>query len=122
MSQAFVIFPGGIGTALELFMVWQLLQVGFMTERPVVLVGDLWKGLLDWLRRDVVPRRLINEPDLDLVQPVETIGDAAALIERHKRTFDEARETFHPREAPRRTRREGPAGRGRASWRRMISP
>ena len=94
MSQAFVIFPGGIGTALELFMVWQLLQVGFMTERPVVLVGDLWKGLLDWLRRDVVPRRLINEPDLDLVQPVETISEAAALIERHKRTFDEARERF----------------------------
>ena len=94
MSQAFVIFPGGIGTALELFMVWQLLQVGFMTERPVVLVGDLWKGLLDWLRRDVVPRRLINEPDLDLVQPVETISEAATLIERHKRTFDEARERF----------------------------
>jgi hypothetical protein len=65
-----------------------------MTERPVVLVGDLWKGLLDWLRRDVVPRRLINEPDLDLVQPVETIAEAAALIERHKRTFDEARERF----------------------------
>src|SRR5215813_7514952 len=94
MSQAFVIFPGGIGTALELLMVWQLLQVGFMTERPVVLVGDLWKGLLEWFRRDIVPRGLINEPDLDLVQPVDTIGEAAAGIERHKAVFDQAREKF----------------------------
>ena len=94
MSQAFVIFPGGIGTALELMMVWQLLQVGFMTERPVVLVGDIWKGLLDWFRRDMVPRGLINEPDLDLVQPVESVAEAAAIIERHKAKFDQAREVF----------------------------
>jgi predicted Rossmann-fold nucleotide-binding protein len=94
MSQAFVIFPGGIGTTLELLMVWQLLQVGFMTERPVVLVGDLWKGLLDWFRRDIVPRGLINEPDLDLVQSVNTISEAAAIIERHKAVFDQAREKF----------------------------
>jgi len=94
MSQAFVVFPGGIGTTLELLMVWQLLQVGFMTERPVVLVGDLWKGLLDWFRRDIVPRGLINAPDLDLVQPVETIAEAASVIEKHKAVFDLAREQF----------------------------
>jgi uncharacterized protein (TIGR00730 family) len=94
MSQAFVIFPGGIGTALELLMVWQLLQVGFMTERPVVLVGDIWKGLLDWFRRDMVPRGLINAPDLDLVQPVDSVAEAAAIVERHKTKFDQARELF----------------------------
>jgi chorismate mutase len=65
-----------------------------MTERPLVLVGETWKGLLDWLRRDMVPRRLINEPDLDLVQPVDSIAEAAALIERHKAVFDQAREQF----------------------------
>ena len=58
MSQSFVIFPGGIGTALELMMVWQLLQVGFMTERPVVLMGEMWQGLIDWMRRDMVPREV----------------------------------------------------------------
>src|SRR5262245_43466541 len=92
MSQAFVIFPGGVGTTLELLMVWQLLQVGFMTERPVVLVGEIWNGLLEWFRRDMVPRGLINDSDLDLVQLVPSVERAAELIERHKRTFDEARE------------------------------
>jgi len=92
MSQAFVIFPGGIGTALELMMVWQLLQVGFMTERPVVLVGEMWSGLLDWMRREMVSRTLVNEPDLDLVYPVTTAEEAVGIIERHKGKFDAARE------------------------------
>ena len=94
MSQAFVIFPGGVGTTLELLMVWQLLQVGFMTERPVVLVGEIWNGLLEWFRRDMVPRGLINDSDLDLVQLVPSVEKAVQLIEHHKRTFDEAREKF----------------------------
>ena len=92
MSQAFVIFPGGIGTSLELFMVWQLLQVGFLTERPVVLVGDMWRGLLDWMRREMVSRRLMDANDLELVSLVTSIDQAIARIERHKEGFDAARE------------------------------
>src|SRR5215468_9910775 len=92
MSQAFVLFPGGIGSALELMMVWQLLQVGFMTERPVVLVGEMWQGLIDWMRREMAPRRLVNEPDLDLVRLSPSIDEAVAIIEAHKVKFDAARE------------------------------
>jgi uncharacterized protein (TIGR00730 family) len=92
MSQAFIIFPGGVGTGLELFMVWQLLQVGFMTERPVILVGAMWQGLIDWMRREMVPRRLINAEDLDLVHLAGSIEEAVALIEKHKEKFDQSRE------------------------------
>jgi uncharacterized protein (TIGR00730 family) len=92
MSQAFIIFPGGIGTGLELFMVWQLLQVGFMTERPVILMGEMWQGLLDWMRRDMVPRGLINAEDLDLVLLARSTEEGVAWIERHKEKFDQARE------------------------------
>lgn len=94
MSQAFVIFPGGVGTSLELFMVWQLLQVGFLTERPVVLVGDMWRGLLDWIRREMVSRSLMDPADLDLVTLAPSIDEAVAVIERHKEKFDAAREQF----------------------------
>ena len=94
MSQAFVIFPGGVGTSLELFMVWQLLQVGFLTERPVVLVGDMWRGLLDWMRREMVSRSLMDEADLDLVTLAPSIDEAVAVIERHKVKFDAAREQY----------------------------
>jgi uncharacterized protein (TIGR00730 family) len=92
MSQAFVIFPGGIGSSLELMMVWQLLQVGFMTERPVILVGEMWRGLLDWMQREMVPRKLVDAGDLDLVHISSSLDDAVAIIERHKQKFDSARE------------------------------
>ena len=92
MSQAFVIFPGGVGTSLELFMVWQLLQVGFLTERPVVLVGEMWRGLVDWMSREMVSRRLMDADDLHLVSLATSIDEAVALIERHKVKFDAARE------------------------------
>jgi len=92
MSQAFVIFPGGIGTSLELLMVWQLLQVGFLTERPVVLLGEMWRGLLEWMRREMVTRRLMNEEDLDLVSLVPSIDEGVAMIEAHKKKFDTARD------------------------------
>lgn len=94
MSQAFVIFPGGVGTSLELFMVWQLLQVGFLTERPVVLVGEMWRGLLEWMRREMVSRSLMDAADLDLVTLAPSIDEAVARIERHKEKFDAAREQF----------------------------
>jgi hypothetical protein len=92
MSQAFVIFPGGIGTALELLMVWQLLQVGFMTERPVVLVGEMWKGLVDWMRQEMVTRRLVNAEDLELVHLTTSVDEVVGIIEKHKKKFDAARE------------------------------
>ena len=92
MSQAFVIFPGGIGTALELMMVWQLLQVGFMTERPVILVGEMWRGLVEWMRREMVPRRLVNAEDLELVHLATSIDDVVDLIAKHKEKFDAMRE------------------------------
>jgi uncharacterized protein (TIGR00730 family) len=92
MSQAFVLFPGGIGTALELLMVWQLLQVGFMTERPVILIGEMWRGLVDWMRRDMVPRKVVNPEDLDLVRLTSSIEEAVRIIRAHKLKFDAARE------------------------------
>src|SRR6478672_8299795 len=38
-SDAFVVVPGGIGTVLELTMVWQLLQVRHMSDAPLIFVG-----------------------------------------------------------------------------------
>src|SRR5512134_1265154 len=48
MSDAFVVVPGGIGTVLETMMVWQLLQVRHVKDVPLILVGKMWSGLVDW--------------------------------------------------------------------------
>src|SRR3974390_2699393 len=50
VSDAFVVAPGGIGTVLELMMIWQLLQVKHVHDAPLILVGRMWTGLVDWAR------------------------------------------------------------------------
>src|SRR5262249_39586319 len=47
-SDAFVVVPGGIGTVLEMSMIWQLLQVRHVEDVPLILVGKMWTGLVDW--------------------------------------------------------------------------
>src|SRR3974377_1236957 len=47
-SDAFVVAPGGIGTVLELIMIWQLLQVKHVQDTPLILVGKMWAAPVGW--------------------------------------------------------------------------
>ena len=49
-SDAFLVAPGGIGTVLESMMVWQLLQVRHLEKTPLIFVGRMWPGLVEWGR------------------------------------------------------------------------
>ena len=80
LSSAFIVMPGGIGTALELFMVWQLLQVKHMKEHPLILVGTMWTGLIDWIRETMVSRGLVSPADLDVVSVVSSSEEAIPII------------------------------------------
>jgi hypothetical protein len=53
-SDAFVVAPGGIGTVLETMMVWQLLQVKHLHDTPLILVGKMWPGLIEWVRHSML--------------------------------------------------------------------
>ena len=65
LSHAVIITDGGIGTLLELFYTWQLLQVEHIAPRPVILLGDMWQGLLDWIKEGPLKRNLLDQKDLD---------------------------------------------------------
>ena len=81
-SDAFVVVPGGIGTVLEMLLIWQLLQVRHVDNVPLILVGKMWRGLLDWARDAMLDPRLAlaNEEDLRLPQCVDTADEAIALV------------------------------------------
>jgi uncharacterized protein (TIGR00730 family) len=81
-SDAFVVVPGGIGTALETLMIWQLLQVRHADNVPLILVGKMWKGLVDWARSSMLDPRLAlaNAADLEIPRCVETADEAIALV------------------------------------------
>jgi uncharacterized protein (TIGR00730 family) len=81
-SDAFVVVPGGIGTVLEMLMVWQLLQVRHVEDCPLVLVGKMWRGLVDWTEASMLdPRLQLASPDdLRIPQCVDTADEAIELV------------------------------------------
>ena len=81
-SDAFVVVPGGIGTVLELTMIWQLLQVKHVQDAPLILVGKMWPGLVNWAKTAMLAFEppLANPTDLAIPQCVDTADEAIALV------------------------------------------
>src|SRR5262249_54717830 len=85
MSDAFVVVPGGIGTVLELTMIWQLLQVKHLHDTPLVLVGKMWAELVNWAKTHLLNPQLAlaNPEDMNIPRCVNTADEAIALISEH---------------------------------------
>ena len=81
-SDAFIVVPGGIGTVLETLMVWQLLQVRHMHDVPLILVGKMWRGLVDWSTTAMLDPRLplAGPEDMKIPVCVDTADDAIAMV------------------------------------------
>jgi uncharacterized protein (TIGR00730 family) len=81
-SDAFIVAPGGIGTVLETMMIWQLLQVRHLKHTPLILVGRMWPGLIEWARGSMlsVEPPLANAEDIDIAQCVADGDEAIAVI------------------------------------------
>jgi predicted Rossmann-fold nucleotide-binding protein len=84
-SDAFVVSPGGIGTVLELMLIWQLLQVKHVHDTPLILVGNMWAELVDWAKKNLLkPEQNLASPgDLSIPHCVKTADEAIALIREH---------------------------------------
>lgn len=82
LSNAYVVVPGGVGTLLELSMIWQLLQVRHLQGTPLILVGKMWGPLVDWAKSTMLTTEppLANPADLEIPVCVNTGDEAIALI------------------------------------------
>jgi len=84
-SDAFIVAPGGVGTVLETMMIWQLLQVGHLENTPLILVGKMWPGLIEWARSSMLSfdPPLANAEDITIPHCVANADEAIALIREH---------------------------------------
>lgn len=83
-SQGYIVLPGGFGTLDELFEAITLIQTHKLVKFPIVLVGEeYWKGLVDWIKKEILESRNINPEDLNLFTLVENAEDAVAVIENY---------------------------------------
>jgi len=80
LSDVVVVTPGGIGTCLELFYTWQLTQVKFMLDMPIILMGDMWADLIEWVQTYPLRKGLINPGDLSNIYVVQNNDEALEII------------------------------------------
>jgi hypothetical protein len=83
-AEGFCVFPGGFGTADELFESLTLIQTGKVLHFPVVLLGKTyWTPLLEWVRQSALADGMVSPADLELLiltddphVALETVVDA----------------------------------------------
>lgn len=86
VSDAFVVVPGGIGTVLEMMMVWQLLQVRKLRDTPLILAGAMWPEFVEWARKSMlrpdIP--LANPEDFDIPICRQTAAEILDILREHR--------------------------------------
>ena len=79
-SNAFAIFPGGLGTMDETFEVLTLLHTGKTSPAPVVLLdtpnGTFWNQWMSFVDKAIIAEHYIDEHDMCLVRICTSIEEA----------------------------------------------
>jgi len=88
-SDAFIVAPGGIGTVLELMMIWQLLQVRHLEQTPLILVGEMWPGLIEWAKTAMLTTGgpFADAEDFAIPQCARDADEAIALLRTHHQAW-----------------------------------
>jgi len=83
-SQGYIVLPGGFGTMDEFFEAVTLIQTHKLVRFPIVMVGiEYWQGLIDWIKSNVLPRKMIEEKDLEIFSLVDDAVSAVNVIEEY---------------------------------------
>jgi len=91
VSDAFIVAPGGIGTLLESVMIWQLLQVRQLHDTPLIFVGPMWTGLVEWAQRSMLRPgfELASPGDMTIPRCVNSAEAAIAVVRDHHARWSE---------------------------------
>jgi uncharacterized protein (TIGR00730 family) len=80
-AEGFVVFPGGFGTADELFEALTLIQTGKVLHFPLVLFDrTFWSPMLDWVRERVLPLGMVSPEDLALLTVTDDPEEAVRVV------------------------------------------
>ena len=83
-ADAIALFPGGFGTQDECFEALTLVQTGKSHLFPIVMVdekgGDYWEHWDRYIRKSLLARKLISDPDLALYKVTDSVDEAVEEI------------------------------------------
>jgi uncharacterized protein (TIGR00725 family) len=75
-SVGFVALRGGMGTVTEISLVWNKLQTRVLERRPLVLVGDCWKHVINTWKECLV----VSDADIGYLDFADSAEEASRLI------------------------------------------
>lgn len=75
-SVGFIALRGGMGTITEISLVWNKLMTGVIDPRPMVLLGDCWKPVVECWQQHLV----ISDQDVSLLDFADTAERACEII------------------------------------------
>ena len=78
--DAFVVTPGGIGTLLEMAMIYQLVQAKHMDQKPIICVGRMWRTLRTWIEQEMLDNGFLNNEEMKLIHYVDRFSEATHLL------------------------------------------
>ncbi len=94
-AHAMAFFPGGFGTADEVFESLTLIQTGKAPVVPVVLVdapgGTYWRRFSEFITEAMANPRMISPEDLTLFRVTDDVKEAVAEIQRFYEVFHSQR-------------------------------
>lgn len=53
-ADGYVILKGGTGTLLELAYVWEFINKKMIQEKPIVILGSFWSGVIETFREELL--------------------------------------------------------------------
>lgn len=94
LSNVFVVMPGGIGTILETFYTWQLMQVNQICHVPIIFVGKMWPPLIKWMEKNPLKNKFVKKQDLRLVFLAKDCKDAIRMIDQAHMEYKKGTKNF----------------------------
>ncbi len=75
LGDAYVVLRGGTGTLLEYAYVLEFINKGIIRNKPIVLLGDSWNGVMEALGQEPAP-----DPKKNVSRLVYVAGSPADLV------------------------------------------
>jgi uncharacterized protein (TIGR00725 family) len=80
-GRGYVTCPGGTGTLVELAVVWEMLNKGAMSGKPLVVLGDFWQPVIERVREvELAHPSRWGESGEPLVHVAASPSDAAEYL------------------------------------------
>jgi uncharacterized protein (TIGR00730 family) len=76
-SVGFIAIRGGMGTVTELSLVWNKIQTGVIEPRPLVLLGDCWRPVVEQWQKYLA----VTDLDVAALDFARTPEEAVEIIE-----------------------------------------